>query len=358
VDEAFPQLGGRCSSGVGLCNEAGLFVCGPDASVVCNAAPHPPRDEVCNGLDDDCDGETDEGTADCCAPGEARDCGLETGVCAAGTQVCEAARVWGACEGGVGPGVEVCNGQDDDCDGATDEDQGTTVCGVGACAHEAAVCVGGRVIACDPFEGARAEQCNGLDDDCDGAVDDDAEGTGVACGAGVGACARDGATVCSGGGVVCDAVPGAPAAEACNGLDDDCDGAVDEDACGSGSCADPYVVPAGGQEATFHITQTSYVGAVCGAPADGVDQVHRWTAPRTGLATFRAVTDYWPAFMAVRDGGCNGGSLACSYENVQWPTNVVQLQVTAGTTYTVILGHGRYDGPIVLTYTLTVTPPP
>ncbi len=358
VDEAFPQLGARCSAGVGLCNEAGLFACGPDG-VVCNAAPHPPRDEVCNGLDDDCDGETDEGSADCCVPGEARACGVETGACAAGTQLCGAARSWGGCEGAVGPGVEACNGVDDDCDGLTDEDQGTVSCGVGACAHEAAACVGGQVVACDPFVGALAEACNGLDDDCDGVVDDEAAGTGVACTAGIGACARAGTTVCSDGGVLCDAVAGAPVAESCNGLDDDCDGVVDDDTCGgNGSCADPYVVPAEGQEATFQIAQTNSVRPLCGAPADGVDQVHWWTAPRSGVATFRAVTDYWPAFMAVGDGGCNGGNPACSYEAGQWPTNRVQLQVVAGTTYTIMLGHGRYDGPIVLTYTLTVTPPP
>lgn len=55
---------------------------------------------------------------------------------------------------------------------------------------------------------------------------------GTPCTAGLGACLRDGVYVCSGDGltVVCDAVAGAPSAEICNGIDDDCDGIVDEGA--------------------------------------------------------------------------------------------------------------------------------
>ena len=74
-----------------------------------------------------------------------------------------------------------------------------------------------------------AEVCNDLDDDCDGVVDD-GFAKGEACSAGIGACERPGVTVCSPGGTgtVCGAVPGAPAAESCNGVDDDCDGTVDD----------------------------------------------------------------------------------------------------------------------------------
>lgn len=91
------------------------------------------------------------------------------------------------------------------------------------------------------------ELCNGEDDDCDGANDEDFE-LGLPCTAGIGACASEGVTVCSadGSGTGCGASPGPPSPEACNGLDDDCDGTADEDlgvlTCGTGLCA--LTVPA------------------------------------------------------------------------------------------------------------------
>ncbi|PYS94221.1 MAG: hypothetical protein DMF50_12760, partial [Acidobacteria bacterium] len=99
-----------------------------------------------------------------------------------------------------------------------------------------------------------SEICDGKDNDCDGATD---EGfvLGGPCSAGVGACRRDGAIVCApgGAGTTCGAVPGTPGTETCNFVDDDCDSLVDEDfdqdgdgytTCG-GDCADtvPSVHP-------------------------------------------------------------------------------------------------------------------
>jgi hypothetical protein len=78
-----------------------------------------------------------------------------------------------------GATAEACNGLDDDCDGATDEELGTTTCGKGACLHTVDNCAGGKPVTCDPMQGATAEACNGLDDDCDGNTDGQ---TDVACG--------------------------------------------------------------------------------------------------------------------------------------------------------------------------------
>ncbi len=69
------------------------------------------------------------------------------------------------------PGVEVCNGRDDDCDGAIDEDLGASNCGTGACARMQLNCMNGATQTCTPGAPA-AESCNGIDDDCDGMVDD------------------------------------------------------------------------------------------------------------------------------------------------------------------------------------------
>jgi hypothetical protein len=79
-----------------------------------------------------------------------------------------------------------------------------------------------------------AEACNGLDDDCDGARDDGNPGGGAPCGqTDVGEC-RLGITECSGGSLACVGAVD-PADEICNGLDDDCDGASDDGNPGAGA---------------------------------------------------------------------------------------------------------------------------
>ncbi len=71
-------------------------------------------------VDNDCDGEVDE---DCgtCEPGDKKQCGSSTGDCVAGTRTCRADGTWGTCVGLVGPTEEVCDGSDNDCDGEIDE---------------------------------------------------------------------------------------------------------------------------------------------------------------------------------------------------------------------------------------------
>lgn len=82
------------------------------------ATVHPGAPEQCNGRDDDCDGETDEGCA--CTTGESRPCGSDVGECVPGTQRCEAG-AWASCEGDTGPVGEVCgDGLDNDCNGTVD----------------------------------------------------------------------------------------------------------------------------------------------------------------------------------------------------------------------------------------------
>ncbi len=89
-------------------------------STDCNDAANtvrPGAPEICNGLDDDCDGTVDESCT--CTPGSTRSCGLSVGVCTNGTQTCTGTG-WTACTG-VAPSVETCNGADDDCDGFSDD---------------------------------------------------------------------------------------------------------------------------------------------------------------------------------------------------------------------------------------------
>jgi hypothetical protein len=71
------------------------------------------------------------------------------------------------------PGGEACNGEDDDCDGVADEELGGFTCGIGACATTVPACVAGVVSACVPWTPtATTDGCNGVDDDCDGAIDE------------------------------------------------------------------------------------------------------------------------------------------------------------------------------------------
>ena len=90
----------------GFC--AGQRGCGPDGLTAC--APLPPSAEVCNDVDDDCDGATDEGTDVACDVTNAAGLCSGTAHCLEGAMVCDAAT----------PSPEACDGYDNDCDGTTD----------------------------------------------------------------------------------------------------------------------------------------------------------------------------------------------------------------------------------------------
>ena len=74
----------------------------------------------------------------------------------------------------IGPSAEVCNGLDDDCDAAADDDIADLVTGtdVGECQTEIQLCQGGQFVVTQAAIGPSAEVCNGLDNDCNATVDD------------------------------------------------------------------------------------------------------------------------------------------------------------------------------------------
>jgi len=135
-------------------------------------------------------------------------------------------------------GSEECNGVDDDCDGEVDEDTGrfyytgdAVTIGIGACRRGREICVAGEMVVFAEERLPASEVCNGVDDDCDGVVDE---------GFGLGEeCDGDDGDLCAFGILVCDRLLGVAVcgkervsdiAEWCNEQDDDCDGMVDEEA--------------------------------------------------------------------------------------------------------------------------------
>ncbi|MSP91709.1 MAG: hypothetical protein EXR79_07880 [Myxococcales bacterium] len=196
---------GQCLS-LGVCKGPQVVKCDGKEGFTCNYPPgfESVAETVCDNLDNDCDGQTDEGLRNAC----------------------------GAC--GPVP-VEVCNDLDDDCDGNTDEDVSLApgACGAaGVCALAKGQCGPDGLPQCalPPAWQATETACDLQDNDCDGQTD---EGLGVGnpCQAGVGKCAVVGAWACGAGGAkVCKGVPRLPApAELCgNAVDDDCDGQTDE----------------------------------------------------------------------------------------------------------------------------------
>ena len=237
IDEDLVPQPGPC--GTGACLADGITTC-VDGAIALDCTPAAPGEERCgNRVDDDCDGLTDEGfdDGDPCAAGVGGCRALGQYVCTADGAATECDAVPGA------PGVERCgNGVDDDCDGQTDEGFATgdpCQAGGGAClADGATACTAddaGAGVECGAEPGVPGEELcgNGVDDDCDGISDDRAEGfdLGAPCTGGLGLCRADGVTVCApdGRGTVCDAPIGAPGPELCDtGEDEDCDGEIDE----------------------------------------------------------------------------------------------------------------------------------
>jgi hypothetical protein len=191
--------------------------------------------EVCNSLDDDCDGLTDEDN-----PGGGGGCSVpaKLGLCAPGVYQCVAGSL--VCSQTTFPAAETCDGVDNDCDGPADEDLGSESCGKGVCFHTIQKCQGGVTQTCNPFEGAGPETCDGTDNDCNGVTDEFDPQVGSPCTVGgkLGACAQ-GVYQCQGGALTCNQVT-FPSTETCDGQDNDCDGATDENnPGGGGSCTVP-----------------------------------------------------------------------------------------------------------------------
>ena len=248
--------------GVGACASEGNLVCStPDEVDTCT--PGNPTSEslaadTCNdGIDNDCDGLTDTADPDCAAPDE----------------ICD-------------------NGIDDDFDGNVDCADldcenfvyGTTSCGIGACAAEgqevcqspdivdtctpgspsseslaAGTCDDGIDNDCDGLTDTADPDCSAPDEICDNGIDDDFDGNidcadldcdgfmDGACSTGLPGICAAGTLVCQDGGQVCvqnqTAGTEGPFGDATceDGLDNDCDGQIDDSDSGCAPVPEPEI---------------------------------------------------------------------------------------------------------------------
>ncbi len=168
------QCQGSCTTG--------SFGCSSATGQTCRGATTPlERDDCTTGddfaQDENCNGEIDEGCP--CDEGDSRVCYAGPagtnghGICRSGTQTC-VDLTWGPCADQIIPRAETCENEnsDDDCNDVVDDVPGrNTPCvlsdAAGACRDGTLTCVGEALPQCIGVA-PTSEQCDDIDQDCDG----------------------------------------------------------------------------------------------------------------------------------------------------------------------------------------------
>lgn len=161
-------------------------------------------------------------------PGEDCNTGMP-GFCSAGTEQCRDGVL--VCVPDHATQTEICDGLDNNCDGLIDE--GNPGSGRSCDTGLPGVCSAGRTqcrqgtLVCIKSVLPSAEICDGLDNDCNGFIDERNPGGGKLCDTGRPGVCSEGRTRCQEGALVC-VQDRLPKAEICDGLDNDCNGMVDD----------------------------------------------------------------------------------------------------------------------------------
>lgn len=180
------RVGEACVNGTGQCARPGHFFCTAGGLGDCDAPRViPSPTEICDGLDNNCNGLVDDLNSLSCYTGAPATLGV--GACHAGTRACNGAAGWSTvCVGQVLPSMEIPgNLVDEDCDGYVAPVTGGTCAGstllgmpcergLGACRVTSRfACIDGTHVDCPVVQPRpRPELCDGIDNDCNGLIDD------------------------------------------------------------------------------------------------------------------------------------------------------------------------------------------
>lgn len=272
------------------------------------------------------------------------------GLCKAGTWVCGEDKdiTKASCEGQIGPSEEVCDNQDNDCDGVVDS---VPVSCDNKCGKGLGVCTFGVIKNCSAPE-PQAEVCNGKDDDCDGIIDNadklpvvfcytgpNGTVTNGICHPGTQSCLDDGGMECGNQQI--------PKLEICNGLDDNCDGKTDDGLASSAAIDFVFILDESGSmtssisslkaaTATFatKYNQPDIKFALVGAP-DG----NQWIDGKVTLIKNLSTSADFNTSVNLQIGG--GGSSEATIDALYFVcdifTNPLNLQWTANSRHVIVM---------------------
>ncbi len=136
---------------------------------------HPLATEICDGLDNDCDLNTADGAEDLLVGLQCD--GPDSDLCNEGTNSCSGGLI--VCSDTTLDTLDVCDGLDNDCDPASTDGSEDPLLGAACDGPDSDLCLEGVYscsvgsLVCSDNTGDNFEACNGVDDDCDGSVDED-----------------------------------------------------------------------------------------------------------------------------------------------------------------------------------------
>lgn len=296
------QLDDACDGQDDDACEEGIWECNGLNAVRCTDVNDDDA-ESCDGIDNDCNGEIDDGENVCggvCVLADifGQECdGDDDDNCEEGEFICDGHNAF-VCSDDTGNNTELCNGFDDNCNflvddglecvlGETEDCETLSGC-TGKRTCEAPSCIFGF---CEPLE----ETCNGVDDNCDGQIDEGFE------------CARYATEACT----TTSGFPdtqfcnarctwdecGAATVDPCNGLDDDGDGFIDEG---------PFTWDFSDAAEAWSLNGTTCHGPDCANPgdidpADGEDESGGQYLVLTPPENFQTGTAWFPDTIVVTD---------------------------------------------------------